>query len=59
MAILIPLSISTINQQDMVDGSRMNITGGLGWRNKGVFVDLAYIHQIVNDGYYPYRLGCK
>lgn len=43
-------------QQDMVDGSRMNITGGLGWRNKGVFVDLAYIHQIVNDGYYPYRL---
>ncbi|MBX3253407.1 MAG: outer membrane protein transport protein [Chitinophagaceae bacterium] len=42
--------------QDIVNGSRMNITGGLGWRNKGMFVDLAYIHQIINDGYYPYRL---
>ncbi|MBW7891992.1 MAG: aromatic hydrocarbon degradation protein, partial [Chitinophagaceae bacterium] len=35
---------------------RMNISGGLGWRNKGMFVDLAYIHQIMHDGYYPYRL---
>ena len=42
--------------QDITKGSRMNISGGLGWRNKGVFVDLAYIHQIIRDAYYPYRI---
>ncbi|MGN6492303.1 MAG: OmpP1/FadL family transporter [Agriterribacter sp.] len=42
--------------QETVNASRMNITGGLGWRHKGMFVDLAYIHQIINDGYFPYRL---
>ncbi|MCO5241731.1 MAG: outer membrane protein transport protein [Chitinophagaceae bacterium] len=41
---------------DITNASRMNISGGLGWRNKGMFVDLAYIHQIVKDAYYPYRL---
>ncbi|MBX2920943.1 MAG: outer membrane protein transport protein [Chitinophagaceae bacterium] len=44
------------DSKNIVDGRRMNITGGLGWRNKGMFVDLAYIHQLINDGYYPYRL---
>lgn len=43
--------------QDITNGSRMNISGGLGWRNKGMFVDLAYIHQIIKDAYYPYRLN--
>lgn len=38
------------------DGSRMNISGGLGWRNKGKFVDLTYVHQIITDGFYPYLL---
>lgn len=42
--------------QDVTSGSKMNISGGLGWRNKGMFIDLAYIHQIVKDAYYPYRL---
>jgi len=37
-------------------GSRMNISGGLGYRNKGIFVDLTYVHQITKDNYYPYRL---
>ena len=41
---------------DVTNASRMNISGGLGWRNKGMFVDLAYIHQIIKDAYYPYRL---
>ncbi|HRQ51892.1 MAG TPA: hypothetical protein PLR74_15200, partial [Agriterribacter sp.] len=41
---------------DITRAGRMNISGGLGWRNKGMFVDLAYIHQIVKDAYYPYRL---
>jgi len=37
-------------------GSRMNISGGLGYRNKGLFVDLTYAHLITKDNYYPYRL---
>jgi hypothetical protein len=37
-------------------GSRMNISGGLGYRHKGIFVDLTYVHQITKDNYYPYRL---
>ncbi len=36
--------------------SRMNISGGLGYRNKGKFIDLTYVHQVNKDGYYPYRL---
>jgi hypothetical protein len=43
-------------QQDITNASRMNISGGLGWRNKGMFVDLTYIHQIITDAYYPYVL---
>jgi hypothetical protein len=38
-------------------GSRMTISGGLGYRNKGYFVDLTYVHQISKDNYYPYRLA--
>jgi long-subunit fatty acid transport protein len=39
-----------------VKGSRMNISGGLGYRDKGKFIDLTYVHQIGKDGYFPYRL---
>jgi hypothetical protein len=35
---------------------RMNISGGLGYRNKGKFIDLTYVHQLTGDQYYPYRL---
>jgi hypothetical protein len=35
---------------------RMNISTGLGYRNKGYFIDLTYIYQIWNDAYFPYRL---
>jgi hypothetical protein len=37
-------------------GTRMNLSGGLGYRNKGMFVDLTYLHQLATDGFYPYRL---
>ena len=43
-------------QDSDIKGSRMNLSGGLGYRNKGKFVDLTYVHQISKDGYYPYRL---
>lgn len=39
-----------------VKGNRMNLSGGLGYRDKGRFIDLTYVHQIGRDGYYPYRL---
>ncbi len=39
-----------------IKGSRMNISGGLGYRNKGRFIDLTYVHQITKDGFFPYRL---
>jgi len=39
-----------------LQGSRMNLSGGVGYRNKGMFVDLTYLHQLAKDGFYPYRL---
>ena len=40
-----------------INGTRLTVSGGLGWRNKGKFIDLTYMHNIVKDGYYPYRLN--
>ncbi|HEY0434725.1 MAG TPA: aromatic hydrocarbon degradation protein, partial [Chitinophagaceae bacterium] len=37
-------------------GSRFQVTGGLGYRNKGVFVDAAYVYTITKDVNTPYRL---
>lgn len=39
-----------------ISNKRMNLSTGLGYRNKGYFVDLTYIYQIWNDAYFPYRL---
>ncbi len=36
---------------------RMNISGGLGYRNRGVFVDLTYVHSLNKDVNFPYRLS--
>lgn len=38
-------------------GSRLNLSGGLGYRNKGFFVDLTYVHAINKDVYFAYRLA--
>jgi hypothetical protein len=37
-------------------GNRMLLSGGLGYRNKGMFVDLTYVHNITKDVDLPYRL---
>lgn len=37
----------------------MKLSGGLGYRNKGMFVDLSYIHSISKDIHYPYLLQDK
>lgn len=36
---------------------RMNLSGGLGYRNKGIFVDLTYVHSLNKDVNFPYRLS--
>jgi hypothetical protein len=43
-------------QSTDVNGSRMNLSGGFGYRDKGKFIDITYVHQIAKDAYYPYRL---
>ncbi|TAD82286.1 MAG: hypothetical protein EAY75_16660 [Bacteroidetes bacterium] len=40
-------------------GSRMNLSGGLGYRHKGLFVDLTYVHAIINTNNVPYYLQDK
>jgi hypothetical protein len=37
-------------------GSRLNLSGGLGYRHRGMFVDLTYVHAITKDVHFPYRL---
>ncbi|MBP6432106.1 MAG: hypothetical protein KA319_10085 [Ferruginibacter sp.] len=39
--------------------NRMILSGGLGYRNKGVFFDLTYAHAFNKDVNFPYRLGDK
>jgi hypothetical protein len=37
--------------------SKMNLSGGLGYRNKGQFIDLTYVHRINKDVNFPYRVN--
>ncbi|MBL0056557.1 MAG: hypothetical protein IPP31_10250 [Chitinophagaceae bacterium] len=36
--------------------SRILLSGGLGYRNKGFFIDLTYVHMVSKDTHVPYRL---
>ena len=37
-------------------GSKLNLSGGLGYRDQGFFVDLTYVHSVQKDVHFPYRL---
>lgn len=37
-------------------GNKLNLSGGIGYRNKGFFVDLTYVHSMQKDIHYAYRL---
>ena len=37
-------------------GSRFQLSGGLGYRDKGFFIDVAYVHTMGKDVHFPYRL---
>jgi hypothetical protein len=36
---------------------RINLSGGLGYRHKGIFIDLGYMHSFAKDVNLPYRLA--
>jgi hypothetical protein len=39
--------------------NRLLVSGGLGYRNKGLFIDLTYTHHINKEVSFPYRLDQK
>jgi len=39
--------------------SRFLASGGVGYRNHGIFIDLTYTYSINKDVYFPYRLNDK
>jgi hypothetical protein len=39
-----------------IKANKMLLSGGLGYRNKGVFFDLTYVHNISKEADFAYRL---
>jgi len=37
-------------------GRKLFLSGGVGYRNKGMFVDLTYVHRLNKDVNFPYRV---
>lgn len=46
-------------QDEALNASRMIGSGGLGYRNKGIFIDLSYSHILNKDAVFAYRLNDK
>lgn len=46
-------------KDDAFKATRSIISGGVGYRDKGIFVDLTYAHTIYKDVHFPYRLEDK
>jgi hypothetical protein len=45
--------------EKQLKADRVQATGGLGYRNKGYFIDLSYAHTFVKDVNFPYMLNDK
>lgn len=43
----------------VLKANKMLVSGGIGYRNKGFFIDLTYVHSINKDVNFPYRLQDK
>ena len=43
-------------KDDALKANQMLLSGGLGYRNKGFFVDVTYVHHVTKDVNFPYRL---
>lgn len=46
-------------EDSQLKARKMNVSGGLGYRNKGIFVDAAYVLGLNKDVNFPYRLADK
>lgn len=46
-------------EQDPIKSSIVQGSGGLGYRNHGMFIDLTYVHNFTKDVNFPYRLSDK
>lgn len=44
-------------KESILKGRKMNVSGGLGYRNKGMFIDLTYVHRLNKDVNFPYRVN--
>jgi hypothetical protein len=51
-------SLSPYASSDL-KASRATASAGVGYRNRGIFVDLTYVESFVKDASFPYRLGDK
>jgi hypothetical protein len=47
------------NADAVLKSSRLHLSGGLGYRHKGIFIDATYVHQINKGVDFPYRLADK
>jgi len=54
----IAYSTSPYKESDL-KANRIFISGGLGYRNKGLFADLTYVEGFTKDVNFPYRLSDK
>jgi long-subunit fatty acid transport protein len=45
--------------KDVLNSNRLLLSGGLGYRNKGFFIDATYVHSTLKDINFPYRLDQK
>ncbi|OQP40866.1 hypothetical protein A4H97_14755 [Niastella yeongjuensis] len=43
-------------EDNPVKAGKSNISAGLGYRDKGIFIDLTYVQSITTDANFPYRL---
>ncbi len=46
-------------KEAVLKANKMLLSGGLGYRNKGFFIDLTYVHAFTKDVNFPYRLQDK
>ena len=44
-------------EDEVLKGRKMFVSGGLGYRNKGIFIDLTYVHRLNKDVNLPYRVN--
>ena len=48
-----------VNPYKSENADHYRVTGGIGYRDKGIFIDLTYVYAHTSDVNYPYRLEDK